>query len=199
MDGLKVESLHYLNKGPIRFSVAGGKTLGVVGPSGSGKTLLLRALADLDPHEGQVSLNGVSSHAMPAPLWRRKVGLLPAENQWWFETVGSHFSEIEANWLEALGFEEDVLKWEITRLSTGEKRRLALIRLLGNQPEAMLLDEPTANLDRVNTTRVEDLIEKYQKRNRTAVVWVSHSEEQRRRVADTSFDVVSQRLLEELA
>lgn len=50
-----------------RFGVEAGECLPVMGPSGAGKSLLLRAIADLDPNEGEVRLNGAPRSAMPAP------------------------------------------------------------------------------------------------------------------------------------
>ena len=63
------------------------------GPSGAGKTLLLRAIADLDPNQGLVSLEGRDRSTIPGPEWRRLVGYVPAEPGWWAETVGEHFGE----------------------------------------------------------------------------------------------------------
>ena len=74
----------------------------------------------------------------------------------------------------------DALDWEVARLSTGEKQRLALLRLLANQPRALLLDEPTASLD---PRKVEDLLHTYRQQHAAPVLWVSHDPAQRQRVA----------------
>ena len=66
--------------GPVSISVARGECLAILGASGSGKSLLFRAIADLDPNQGEVSLNGRSREDMPAYEWRRQVSLVPAEN-----------------------------------------------------------------------------------------------------------------------
>jgi ABC-type iron transport system FetAB ATPase subunit len=184
MAGLSVSGLRSRGVvGPCDLAVAAGECLCVSGPSGAGKTLLLRAIADLDPHEGEVSLNGESCNTMRAPLWRRRVGLLPAESAWWQDTVGPHFADGEPELLRELGFPPEVLGWQVRRLSTGERQRLALARLLANEPEVLLLDEPTASLDPENVKRVEDLIARYRRQHRAAVVWVSHDPEQIARVA----------------
>ena len=184
MGALRVEGVRSLGLGPVSFRVEAGERLCLSGASGSGKTTLLRALADLDPHEGAVFLDDTPSHSMPPQAWRRAVGLLPPESHWWADVVGSHFAgPPPAELLERLGFGPDVLDWEVARLSTGEKQRLALIRLLANRPKALLLDEPTANLDPTNMARVEQLITDYAQESRAAVLWVSHDEAQIRRVA----------------
>ncbi len=148
--------------------------MGLSGPSGSGKTLFLRALADLDPYQGRMRLDGTAADEVTAPQWRRRVGLLPAESAWWFDTVGPHFSESPGQWLHQLGFDDRVMDWEISRLSSGERQRLALLRLLVNRPRVLLLDEPTANLDRTSITRVEALLQEYRRSERPVMIWVSH-------------------------
>ncbi|MBF0187140.1 MAG: ATP-binding cassette domain-containing protein [Magnetococcales bacterium] len=171
--------------GPVSFAVDGGECIGVEGRSGSGKSLLLRALADLDPNTGEVVLDGESRSGMEAPLWRTRVGLLPAESRWWFETVEEHLQSCSAlsDWLQRLGFEEDVVKWRVDRLSTGEKQRLSLARLLSRKPQALLLDEPTANLDATSSGWVESLISDYRTAFTVPVIWVGHDPQQLRRVA----------------
>jgi len=169
---------------------------GIAGPSGAGKSLMLRAVADLDPHDGEVELGGERSEAVEPSLWRRRVALLPAESRWWFDRVGDHFRDDSASALKDLGFEEDALEWEIRRLSSGEKQRLALLRLLENKPETLLLDEPTANLDAANIERMEGFILDYIRSRRTAAVWVSHDPEQLARVADRRYAMDRGRLEE---
>ena len=60
---------------------------------------------------------------------------------------------------------------------------MALLRLLMGQPRVLLLDEPTASLDPVNTRRVEDLLRRYREKRNVAVLWVSHDPSQVRRVS----------------
>lgn len=183
-EGLIVTDLSFLTMGPFSLNVAPGETVGIRGPSGAGKTLLLRAIADLDPHSGRVAFDGIACEAIPASQWRKRVGLLPAESQWWHDRVGPHFNHVGDDLLEAVGFDREVLTWTITRLSVGERQRLGLIRLLDRTPEALLLDEPTANLDPENTERVEALIRDYRDKHHAPVLWVSHSRNQQERVAN---------------
>jgi ABC-type sulfate/molybdate transport systems ATPase subunit len=91
MSRLVTENLRTVSGGPYSFAVAAGECVVLSGPSGCGKTLLLRALADLDPAEGRVMLDGTERMEMDAPVWRRQVGWLPAEAAWWAELVGEHF------------------------------------------------------------------------------------------------------------
>src|SRR5436853_6186909 len=87
---LQVRNLRTSLLKPASFSLSPGETLAVRGPSGSGKTLLLRAVADLDPNEGLVTLDGQDRSTIAGPEWRRLVGYVPAVTGWWAKTVGVH-------------------------------------------------------------------------------------------------------------
>ncbi|MEW8495403.1 MAG: ABC transporter ATP-binding protein, partial [Candidatus Thiodiazotropha taylori] len=65
-----------------------------------------------------------------------------------------------------------------------------------NQPQVLLLDEATANLDQANTAKVEALIADWRKRHQVAVLWVTHDPQQRKRVSDRSWLIESGRLRE---
>jgi ABC-type iron transport system FetAB ATPase subunit len=194
MAQLRLHGLHIPQLSPIDLEIQPGECITLSGPSGSGKTLLLRAIADLDPHEGEVQLNGRPQMQTPPPEWRHLIGFLPAESHWWADQVGAHFQDQDEALLQALGFSRDCLAWQVSRLSTGERQRLGLARLLSNNPEALLLDEPTANLDKVNRQRVEQLIEEYRQTRQAPVLWVSHDPEQQQRVGSRHFRIRQDRL-----
>jgi ABC-type iron transport system FetAB ATPase subunit len=176
--GLRLENFSWHTFSNVNLHMATGGCFGLTGPSGAGKTLFLRAIADIDDHGGQVWLDGVNASSMPAHQWRRQVGLLPAESAWWYDTVGEHFSDAPGAWLERLGFDTAVLTWQVRRLSSGERQRLSLVRLLANRPTVLLLDEPTANLDMENAAKVEELLNDFRTEHRPVVVWISHTPDQ---------------------
>jgi len=197
MAGLRLEGIRPKVLEPVDLALAPGELVFVSGPSGSGKSLLLRAIADLDPHAGEARIDDMPRSTMPSPEWRRRVGLLPAESHWWEDGVGDHFRAqigVEpdqdptagrtglSDLLARLGFGAEVLGWSVARLSTGERQRLALARLLTNEPDVLLLDEATANLDPPNRDRVESIVQDYRRERKAAVLWVSHDPEQRRRL-----------------
>jgi len=184
MSRLRLEAFHCHLLQPIDLQIDAGECVILSGPSGSGKTLLLRAIADLDPHTGGLALDGSDWQAVPGPEWRRRVGYLPAESHWWGESVGEHLRGASETLLAHLGFSAECLDWSVSRMSSGERQRLALARLLAGEPEVLLLDEPTANLDASNTERVEQCIARYREEKGAAVLWVSHDAGQRERIAD---------------
>jgi ABC-type iron transport system FetAB ATPase subunit len=180
---LQIKELARPMLGPVNLSVNEGECLCITGPSGGGKSLLLRAIADLDPHDGVVLLDGVPAADIAPEAWRRQVALLPPESNWWLPRAGDHFHNGMPVPLSQLGLDDAILKQPVSRLSSGERQRLALLRLLANQPRVLLLDEPTANLDPDNTRRVEQVVADYRERLQAAVVWVSHDRAQVQRVA----------------
>jgi len=198
MTDIRLCELCFLHLGPFELTIKAGERCFVSGQSGQGKTLLLKAIADIFPYQGQVYLGDIDAQTVPAPQWRKMVSLLPAESQWWAETVGEHFWTVDDTQFSALGFEKDVLNWQVNRLSSGEKQRLALLRLLQNQPQALLLDEPTANLDSKNTTNMENLIQQYQAQTSAPILWVSHDATQVARLTDRHFEFTQNTLVEKI-
>ncbi|WP_319381098.1 ATP-binding cassette domain-containing protein [Thiomicrorhabdus sp.] len=151
------------------------------GVSGSGKSRFLKALADLVVHSGSARLQGQSMNAMSAESWRRKVMYFSAETAWWSDRVEAHFeSQPDENALEQLGLDVSIWQKNPDDLSSGEKQRLALLRGLQYQPQVLLLDEITANLDAESTLRTENLLRDYLERSekQAAILWISHSEQQ---------------------
>ena len=184
---MPVFSLHqfqYYDIQPVDLTLKAHQCLGLTGPSGSGKSRLLRALADLEEFSGDVRLDGVSCNDFKPCDWRRRIGLLPAESQWWYDSVGEHYSDYDENLLSQLGFGPDVMDWPVSRLSSGEKKRLSLLRLLANQPSVVLLDEPTANLDPGFIDKVENILLNYKNSHPVSCLWVSHDEQQLQRTTD---------------
>jgi len=180
----EVQALRPIRFGPYDFSLDAGECLVIRGPSGSGKTLLLRALADLDPSEGKVSLDGRDRNAVSGPEWRRQVRYVPAEPGWWDETPETHFRDPAAlcGQLAAVGLSAEQLRGDVSRLSTGERQRLAILRAIEDHPAVLLLDEPTAALDQSSAKSVERLLKAELARG-CIMVLVTHSQSQGKRFA----------------
>ncbi|OGN05756.1 MAG: cell division ATP-binding protein FtsE [Candidatus Yanofskybacteria bacterium RIFCSPHIGHO2_01_FULL_44_22] len=178
----------------VDLEIKDGEFISLVGPSGAGKSTLLRLLTkELQPSGGEVFLDGVNLADLSGsdiPLLRRKIGtvyqdfkLLSAKNA--FENVafalevcGSENEEIETivpKVLDIVGLGDKVRSFP-HQLSGGEKQRLAIARALIHRPMIILADEPTGNLDLVNSYDVIKLLMKINELG-TTVIFASHDRE----------------------
>ena len=192
MPALLVDGLKSAWAGPFSFALASGECLAVQGPSGSGKSQLLRMIADLDLNSGRVALYGQPRESMSAPAWRRQVVYQAAEPAWWEPTASEHFaaaqSERVAAMLPRLGLRDAHLTADVSRLSTGERQRMALVRSLAVEPRVLLLDEPTAALDEASVEAVEALLRELLAAG-LAIVLVTHSVQQAERMGDRQLSI----------
>ena len=180
---LQANNISAKNFGPINLSIQPNEQITLMGPSGSGKSRLLKILADIDLHEGDLFFEGINSEQIAPSKWRRQISFIPADSAWWGETVNDHFfAQPENQWWDSFNLSPECLNWQIDRLSSGEKQRLALLRACVLKPKILLLDEPTSNLDEDNAQRIESFIKNYCQRYSAAYIWVSHDSEQVRRL-----------------
>lgn len=159
---LLVRDLRSSLAGPFSLDLARGACLALSGPSGSGKSLFLRMVADLDPNDGEVRLDGAARETLSAPDWRMRVPYVAAESGWWAETPAGHFApstrEAARGLCARLGVRKDAFDDEARRLSTGERQRIAIIRALVLDAPVLLLDEPTGPLDPEAVRAVEEVL-----------------------------------------
>jgi ABC-type iron transport system FetAB ATPase subunit len=194
-DRLRLEGLRGRLAGPFDLTIEPGECVAVSGASGAGKTVFLRMIADLDPNEGELFLDGVARETMPAPTWRRQVAYLAAESGWWDDAVAPHFADLAAARALAVRLElrPDLLDGPVLRLSTGEKQRLALARTLLLGPPVLLLDEPTGALDESSRGAVEGLLRERLDAG-CAILLVTHDPAQAARLARRRFVIAGGRL-----
>ncbi len=177
----------------VSFDIAHGEAVAILGPSGSGKTTLLALLAGLDvPTAGTVHLNGADLFAQDedgrARLRRDRVGfvfqsfqLLPAltalENVMLpLELAGkSDARERAADWLGRVGLAARVTHYP-RQLSGGEQQRVAVARAFAADPQLLLADEPTGNLDSATGEEVISLMFELNHVARTTLLLVTHDE-----------------------
>lgn len=189
-DGMRNE-LHVLNN--ISFSLGQGETVAIIGSSGSGKTTLLNILGGLDePTEGQILLNDLDVHKLSEKqrcITRNKHfgfiyqfhHLLPEFTA--VENVAMplliHGDSVDEARTRAEKVLDDVglknrLHHKPSELSGGERQRAAIARALIHQPDCILADEPTGNLDRKNAEQAIELIIDLNKEYKTSLVIVTH-------------------------
>lgn len=130
-----------------------GELVALIGPNGSGKTSLLHALAAIPPATGSISVDGRRVRGLPPAQRQRLIGLLTADRQIAWPILGRDVLKLGAahpadfdSVVERLEL-EPFLARRVDRLSSGERARLLLGRLLASDPQLLLLDEPLANLD----------------------------------------------------
>ncbi len=195
VNGLTSKLLH-----DCHLVVEAGEAVTLQGASGSGKTVFLRAVADLDPNDGDIRLDDIPRTAMTGPEWRRKVRFVAAEAAWWLDRVGGHFRAPDASVPLAceLGLPADCMGWEVARLSTGEKQRLGFLRAIEDTPPVLLLDEPTSALDEEAEHAVEGVIGRLRAEG-AAIVLVTHNDAQARRLAGRHVRMAGGRLFGEAA
>jgi ABC-type multidrug transport system ATPase subunit len=181
---LRIDYLQVAGLPPLSFEVAAHECLAVEGPSGSGKTRLLRAIADLDPADGYVQLEGVERREVPGPEWRRRVRYASAEPAWWAHTAREHIPATARldRLLSAVALDPALLDRPVLELSTGERQRLGLVRAIADAPRVLLLDEPTSALDAQAAALAEELI-RFQMLAGCIVILVSHDVHQIERLA----------------
>lgn len=174
-----------------------GEILAVVGPSGAGKSTLLRLLNFLEPPtSGAIRFLGAEfGVGRPATLeLRRRVTtvfqrpILLNRSVWANTKYGLQLrgqrdatGQVEAA-LEQVGL-SDLARQRARTLSGGEAQRVALARAIVLQPDVLLLDEPTANLDPYNVGLIEDIVRALNRERETSLVLVTHNVFQARRLA----------------
>lgn len=190
----EIEGEHILDR--VSLDIASGETMAVVGPSGAGKSSLLRLLVRLDePTSGTVFLDGTDYRTLNPETLRKRVGLVPQTPALRAGTVrenvtigprlrGETVSETRlTELLDAVAL-AGYADRETGDLSGGEAQRVAIARTIVNDPEVLLLDEPTASLDSAAEATVERLLaDRLASGNRT-VLLVTHDERQADRLAD---------------
>lgn len=166
----------------------------LVGPSGAGKSTILKLLiAEERPTEGQIFFDGIEVTTLPIrqlPKLRRRVGMVFQDYKllsgktayenvaFAMEAAGRGDGEIAENVEEALALVDLTNRRDNFphELSGGEKQRVAIARAIINQPDVLLADEPTGNLDPVNTWEIVRLLEKINELN-TTVILATHDKQ----------------------
>ena len=177
-----------------------GRAYALTGPNGAGKTTLLHVLAFLlEPTSGVMTYKGVSVHwgkkivqrlrrevvlvdqypiLFTAPVWKNidfglKIRRVPEIER----------KKIIWNVLELVGMEK-FYEADARKLSGGETKRVALARALAIEPQVLLCDEPTANVDKENLDIILQILKKYNQERQATLVFATHLHDQGERLAD---------------
>lgn len=172
------------------FEFKKGSTTAIVGRSGLGKTTLVKVILGITSlNEGDILVCGSSILDMKnlSKVRRRNIGcvfqnfnlisgftvkeniLLP---RYFFENGENNINEI----CNTLGLSKEILSKSIDKISGGEKQRVALARALINNPEILIADEPTGNLDAANEQNIIELLKRINEELGITIITVTHSD-----------------------
>ncbi len=172
----------------VTLSIAPKEFVSIVGHSGAGKTTLLKLLlAEERPTEGSVFFESVDVNDLPSSVlyhYRRKIGVVFQD----FRLIPNKTAyENIAFAMEAAGRTDDEIASDVpyilelvnlgdkanhfpSQLSGGEKQRIAIGRAIINQPELIVADEPTGNLDPINTYEIVEILKKINELGTTIII-----------------------------
>jgi len=194
----EIDSQQILDNVTLRLGP--GDRIGLVGPNGAGKTTLLRLiLGKISPTSGRVKLGKT---VVPAILSQEVIELDEFGDQRIFELIAREKKTFTVNkkevgisqLIEQLGFTSLQLQTPVSDLSGGQKRRLQLLRLLFGEPNLLILDEPTNDLDTDMLAQVEDLLDSWP----GTLIVVSHDRYLLERVTDTQYALLGDGALRHL-
>jgi putative ABC transport system ATP-binding protein len=188
--------VHFTALREINLAVDRGDFISIMGPSGSGKSTLMNLIGCLDlPSQGEIFLEGRDISKLPesalAQLRGKKIGFIfqdfdliqtlsALENVmtpmiFQRKTMAQMRNRAEAL-LKAVGL-GDRMKHKPGELSGGEQQRVAIARALANNPDIVLADEPTGNLDSKTSEDIIKILGNLHKKNNTTLVVVTHERE----------------------
>ncbi|MEN6609788.1 MAG: ABC transporter ATP-binding protein [Methanoregulaceae archaeon] len=185
----------------LSFNVGKGKVLGLLGPNGSGKSTLIKCINQILRPQGRVVMDGADIHNMHISDVARRIGYVPQS-----ETMGmsmtvydavlmgrrvhmgwkpaAHDLEVVARVLEDMKIASIAME-DIWELSGGQRQKVFVARALAQEPEVLLLDEPTSSLDLKHQLDTMETIRFLVKRSGISVVMAIHDINLAARYTDT--------------
>jgi len=196
----------------VNIRVERGEVFALIGPTGAGKTTLLRLIDLLDiPTSGKIYFDGVDTAKSPSgrlEMRRRMAFVLQKPVVFntsvydnvtyglkWRGVGKGDIREKVGGILEMIGLSADKSRNART-LSGGEVQRVAIARAIAIEPEVLLLDEPTANLDPISSSKIEELITNIIHQYDTTIIMATHDMSQGQRLADRIGVLVNSEILQ---
>ena len=189
-------SMNFRNKSilsDVTFKVSAGEFFVIIGPNGAGKTSLLKVLSGLQKaQQGSVTIKGANINKYSRRNLSRILAIVPQQIEVGFPfTVSETVIMGRTPHLGILGMEskndfhiaEEAMKFtevnhlaerKLFQLSGGELQRVIIARAICQQPEIILLDEPTTALDPAHQLKIMDLMERFRIQYNTTIIMVSH-------------------------
>lgn len=178
----------------LSFDVMPGEVFALLGANGSGKTSTIRSLLRIyEPTSGTLTING----EIYTPEHAHLVGYLPEERGLYVRSkvldIMTYFGELKGmnrtetrdfsiKYLDRVGL-ADKMQTKVKKLSGGQQQKVQLGVAIINNPQLLILDEPTKGLDPVNRKLLLEIVEEYRAKG-TAVIYITHLMEEVERLAD---------------
>ncbi len=200
VEAIDLKKTYMLGKVPVEalqgvnFHVAPGEFVSILGPSGSGKSTMLNLIGALDkPTSGRLLIDGMDIAMLndnQLSELRIKIGfvfqffnLIPRLSARENVELSMSIANVRkrkrrrraTELLETVGL-KDRMKHKPAELSGGQQQRVAIARALANNPQFLLLDEPTGNVDSKTAREIMDLIHKLNEENGVSIIMVTHDE-----------------------
>ncbi len=169
----------------VSLEIAEGEMLGLVGPNGSGKSTLLKImLGIIRPSSGRILLGGKELDEKGWKEVRKKIGFMPERVNFYDNLTGRETLELftrvkggnlggVADILKKVGLDAAIDR-KVGGYSKGMRQRLNLAQALSNDPDLLILDEPSAGLDPVGTKEFYNILDDVRSRKKLTVVLSSH-------------------------
>ena len=157
----------------LSFAVEKREILIILGPNGAGKTTLLRALQNLLPYQGSVLWNAQKISYLPPQefLQRQNLPPLNIEEFYAFKTSDSN---IIKSMISEVGLDESLLSHQFNELSTGQFQRMLIGWALLDNPDVLILDEPTSGIDIGGEETIYSLLHKFWQNQDLTILLVTH-------------------------
>ncbi len=194
----------------ITTTLNSGKITGVIGPSGAGKSTFLRLMNRLiTPTTGKIYYKGRNYDQLDPRQIRKEIGLVQQQPNLFSGSVKHNLLYGPKVWniqysenelialLERVNLDDSFLERDVATLSGGEKQRVNVARSLANQPNTLLLDEPTSSLDISSAEILEATIKNLAKEG-IKIIIVTHSLEQTKKLTDEILFFKDQQLNEKI-
>jgi Cu-processing system ATP-binding protein len=169
----------------VSLEIKQGEALAFVGPNGSGKSTLLKMmLGIIKPSSGKILVNGEELSEKGWQAFKRSIGYMPERVSFYDNLTAKEtlqlFARVKGGSLDSIDWvihrilPEDVLLRKVGGFSKGMRQRLNLAQALLNEPDILVLDEPTAGLDPVGIREFYDILEEVRDQRKLTVILSSH-------------------------
>jgi len=157
----------------LSFTVKKRDILIILGPNGAGKTTLLRALQNLLPYQGSVSWNAQKISYLPPQEFLQRQNLPPLNIEEFYAFKTSDSNAIKSMIVD-VGLDESLLNHQFSELSTGQFQRMLIGWALLDNPDVLILDEPTSGIDIGGEETIYSLLHKFWKNQNLTILLVTH-------------------------